>query len=196
MAYWLMKSEPGEYSIDDLERDGQEPWDGIRNYQVRNMIRDDMKVGDRAIFYHSSCKEPGAVGVMEIVSEAYPDPTQFDANDHHFDARSDPADPRWLLRDVKFVRKFERTVTLNWEISGADSVYVAIDNVNGPFETDLPAVGAGEYGRVDQGAVAMLLAKLYLNASVYIGSDQSSLALSEVERVIGGPYTLANLWDE
>jgi predicted RNA-binding protein with PUA-like domain len=112
MAYWLMKSEPGEYSIDDLERDGQEPWDGIRNYQVRNMIRDDMKVGDRAIFYHSSCKEPGAVGVMEIVSEAYPDPTQFDANDHHFDARSDPADPRWLLRDVKFVRKFERTVTL------------------------------------------------------------------------------------
>jgi len=112
MAYWLMKSEPGEYSIDDLERDGMEPWDGIRNYQVRNMIRDAMQVGDQAIFYHSSCKVPGAVGTMEIVSEAYPDPTQFDANDKHFDAKSDPANPRWLLRDVKFLSKFERTVTL------------------------------------------------------------------------------------
>ncbi|MGA0266633.1 MAG: EVE domain-containing protein [Lysobacterales bacterium] len=112
MAYWLMKSEPGEYSIDDLERDGMEPWDGIRNYQVRNMIRDAMQVGDQAIFYHSSCGVPGAVGTMEIVSDAYPDPTQFDVNDKHFDAKSDPANPRWLLRDVKFLSKFERTVTL------------------------------------------------------------------------------------
>lgn len=112
MAYWLMKSEPDAYSIDDLERDGREPWDGIRNYQARNLIRDDMKVGDQALFYHSSCKVPAAVGIMNIVSEAYPDPTQFDANAKYFDAKSDPDDPRWLLRDVEFVRKLERPVTL------------------------------------------------------------------------------------
>lgn len=112
MAYWLMKSEPDAYSIDDLERDGTEPWDGIRNYQVRNMIRDDMQVGDEALFYHSSCKVPGVVGVMRIVSEAYPDPTQFDANSKYFDARSDPDEPRWLLRDVEFIRKLSRPITL------------------------------------------------------------------------------------
>lgn len=112
MAYWLMKSEPDGYSIDDLERDGVEPWDGIRNYQVRNMIRDDMAEGDLAIFYHSACKTPAAVGIMEIVSEAYPDPTQFDANSKYFDAGSKPEEPRWLLRDVKFIRKLEREVTL------------------------------------------------------------------------------------
>lgn len=112
MAYWLMKSEPDAYSIDDLERDGTEPWDGIRNYQVRNMIRDDMQVGDEALFYHSSCKVPGVVGVMRIVSEAYPDPTQFDANSKYFDARSNPDEPRWLLRDVEFIRKLSRPITL------------------------------------------------------------------------------------
>lgn len=112
MAYWLMKSEPNDYSIDDLERDGVEPWDGIRNYQVRNMIRDDMRPGDEALFYHSSCKVPAAVGIMRIVSDAYPDPTQFDAGDKHYDAGSDPDNPRWLLRDVEFVRKLKRPVTL------------------------------------------------------------------------------------
>ncbi len=112
MAYWLMKSEPDAYSIDDLKRDGTEPWDGIRNYQARNMIRDDMKVGDEAIFYHSSCKVPAAVGIMRIASEAYPDPTQFDANSHYFDGKSDPENPRWLLRDVAFIRKLNRPVTL------------------------------------------------------------------------------------
>ena len=78
MAYWLMKSEPDVYSIDDLKRDKKEPWDGIRNYQVRNMFRDQMQIGDLAFFYHSNCKPPAIVGVMSIVSEAYPDPTQFD----------------------------------------------------------------------------------------------------------------------
>ncbi|KAA9132750.1 EVE domain-containing protein [Marinihelvus fidelis] len=112
MAYWLMKSEPDGYSIDDLERDGVEPWDGIRNYQVRNMIRDDMAVGDMALFYHSACKTPAAVGIMTIVSEAYPDPTQFDASSKYFDAGSDPDNPRWLLRDVKFERKLAREITL------------------------------------------------------------------------------------
>ncbi len=90
MAYWLMKSEPDVYGIDHLERDGREPWDGIRNYQVRNMIRDDMQVGDQAFFYHSRCKEPAVVGVMQIVSDAYPDPTQFDANSKYFDGKKRP----------------------------------------------------------------------------------------------------------
>jgi predicted RNA-binding protein with PUA-like domain len=112
MAYWLMKSEPDEYSIDDLERDGSTYWDGIRNYQVRNMIRDDMQIGDEAIFYHSNCKPPAAVGVMRIISDAYPDPTQFDPDDPHFDPRSDAADPRWLLRDVGYVRHLPRAVSL------------------------------------------------------------------------------------
>ncbi|MEM9209112.1 MAG: EVE domain-containing protein [Pseudomonadota bacterium] len=107
-----MKSEPDDYSIDDLQRDGIEPWDGIRNYQVRNMFRDDMQVGDKAFFYHSSCKVPAVVGVMTIVSEAYPDPTQFDPSAKYYDPKSDPDEPRWLLVDVEFDRKLERPVAL------------------------------------------------------------------------------------
>ena len=112
MTYWLMKSEPDAYSIDDLARDKTEPWDGIRNYQVRNMIRDDMAVGDKVLFYHSSCKVPGAVGLAKIASDAYPDPTQFDPDEKYYDSKSDPDNPRWLLRDVTFVRKFDRNITL------------------------------------------------------------------------------------
>ena len=89
-----------------------EPWDGIRNYQVRNMMRDEMKRGDQAFFYHSSCKDPGIVGVMEIVSEAYPDPTAFDVSHKHFDPKSDPNNPRWLLVDVCFKEKLSQTLTL------------------------------------------------------------------------------------
>ncbi|MDX1482027.1 MAG: EVE domain-containing protein [Woeseiaceae bacterium] len=113
MRYWLMKSEPDAYSIDDLERDGREPWDGIRNYQVRNMFRDDMKVGDKAFFYHSSCKVPAVVGIMRIASEAYPDPTQFDPDSKYHDGDSDPDDPRWLLVDVEFERKLKRPIPLS-----------------------------------------------------------------------------------
>ena len=113
MANWLMKSEPNEYSIDDLKADKVEPWDGIRNYQVRNMFRDDMKVGDNAFFYHSSCKVPAVVGTMKIASKPYPDPTQFDPASHHYDPKSDPDNPRWLLVDVKFVRKLKRPITLS-----------------------------------------------------------------------------------
>ena len=112
MAYWLMKSEPDAYSIDDLERDGREPWDGIRNYQARNMMRDDMKIGDEVFFYHSNCKEPGIVGIMKVASDPYPDPTQFDRKSSYFDAKSSKDNPRWLLRDVEFVRKLKRTITL------------------------------------------------------------------------------------
>ena len=113
MTHWLMKSEPNEYSIDDLKADKVEPWDGIRNYQVRNMFRDDMKVGDNAFFYHSSCKVPAIVGTMKIASKPYPDPTQFDPASHHYDPKSDPDNPRWLLVDVKFVRKLKRPITLS-----------------------------------------------------------------------------------
>lgn len=108
-----MKSEPEEYSIDDLKRDKREHWDGVRNYQVRNMMRDDIKKGDLALFYHSNAGEgTGVAGVMEIVAEGYPDPMQFKPEDKHFDPKSDPENPRWLCVDVKFKRKLPRVVTL------------------------------------------------------------------------------------
>lgn len=115
MQYWLMKSEPSEFSVEDLAKrpEKTEPWDGIRNYQARNMIRDVMNKGDLALFYHSSCAEPGVVGIMRVVSEAYPDPTAFDPHDKHYDPKSDPSDPRWFLVDVKLVRKLKRVITLS-----------------------------------------------------------------------------------
>ncbi len=112
MAYWLMKSEPDVYGIDDLKRDKGEPWDGIRNYQVRNMFRDQMKVGDLAFFYHSNCKPHAVVGIMKTASEAYHDQTQFDPKSKYYDAKSDKENPRWLLVDVKYKRKLKREITL------------------------------------------------------------------------------------
>ena len=112
MAYWLMKSEPSEFGIDDLAERQTEPWDGVRNYQARNMMRDEMTPGDRAFFYHSSCVPTGIVGIMEIVTNGYPDPTAFDPTDKHFDSGSDPDNPRWYLVDVRFERKLRRTITL------------------------------------------------------------------------------------
>lgn len=108
-----MKSEPDCFSIDDLKRVKKESWDGIRNYQVRNMIRDDMSIGDIALFYHSNAgTETGIAGTMKIVSEAYPDPTQFDKNSEHPDPKSDPNNPRWFLVDVAYESHFKRLVTL------------------------------------------------------------------------------------
>lgn len=108
-----MKSEPTCFSIDDLKRVQREPWDGVRNYQVRNMFRDDFKVGDTALFYHSNAgSQTGVVGVMTIVSEAYSDPTQFDPNNDHFDPASDPDNPRWLLVDVAYESHFKNPVLL------------------------------------------------------------------------------------
>ncbi len=112
MGYWLMKSEPESYSIDDLERDGRTPWDGIRNYQVRNMMRDDMRVGDKALFYHSSCKVPAVVGIMRVASKPYPDPTQFDKRSKYFDAKSSDDNPRWVLVDVEYERHTQRPIPL------------------------------------------------------------------------------------
>ena len=107
MRYWLMKSEPDEFSIDDLVRaKGQStPWFGVRNYQARNYMRDDMRVGDRALFYHSSCPEPGVAGIVEVSRLAYPDTTQFDRKSPYYDAKSTRDAPRWLHVDVKLVRK-------------------------------------------------------------------------------------------
>ncbi len=114
MRYWLMKSEPSEFSIDDLaQRPHQtEPWDGVRNYQARNMMRDDMKVGDSIFFYHSNCDEPGIVGIARVTREAYPDSTAFDPLNKHFDPKSQPDNPAWVMVDVGFVRKLGRTITL------------------------------------------------------------------------------------
>ena len=114
MSYWLMKSEPDVYSIDHLVTEPRKTdhWDGIRNYQARNFMRDKMKKGDLSFFYDSNCPEPAVVGIMEIVCEAYPDHTQFDSNEKYFDAGSDAANPRWLMVDVRFRRKFKRPVTL------------------------------------------------------------------------------------
>ena len=107
MAYWLMKSEPSECSIDDLSRAPEHtvPWVGVRNYQARNFMRDDMRVGDGVLFYHSSCPEPGIAGIAEVASTAYPDETQFDPKSHYVDPASKREAPRWLHVDVKLVRK-------------------------------------------------------------------------------------------
>ena len=107
MSYWLMKSEPGECSIDDLAAaPGQTvPWVGVRNYQSRNYMRDHMRVGDGVLFYHSSCPQPGVAGLAEVASSAYPDATQFEAGNDYFDPKSTPEQPRWLHVDVRLVRK-------------------------------------------------------------------------------------------
>lgn len=114
MNYWLFKSEPDAFSIDDLKamKGGRDHWDGIRNYQARNLMRDQMKKGDMGFFYHSSCKVPGIVGVVKVVKEAYPDFTAWDPTSSYFDAKSTPEDPRWVMVDVKFVRKYPTVLTL------------------------------------------------------------------------------------
>ncbi len=111
MNYWLMKSEPDEFSIDDLKTRKTEPWSGVRNYQARNYMRE-MKGGDGVLFYHSSCDEPGVVGIASVLTAAYPDPTQFDPKSDYFDAKSMRAAPRWSLVDVKYKRKLKRVIGL------------------------------------------------------------------------------------
>ncbi|MDG0025877.1 EVE domain-containing protein [Trinickia sp. Y13] len=107
MRFWLMKSEPDEASIDDLAAAPKRtlPWTGVRNYQARNFMRDMMGIGDGVLFYHSSCPEPGIAGIAEVVSDAYPDPTQFDPKSPYYDAKSTRETPRWMLVDVRFVKK-------------------------------------------------------------------------------------------
>ena len=111
--YWLMKSEPDEFSIEALEKVGREPWTGVRNYQARNFMMKDMKVGDGILFYHSNCAVPGVAGLAEVVSDSYPDPTQFQKKSDYYDAASKPEEPRWWLVDVGFVRRLKRVVSLD-----------------------------------------------------------------------------------
>ncbi|KFN43210.1 EVE domain-containing protein [Arenimonas oryziterrae] len=113
MKYWLMKSEPEEFSIDALAKVGREPWSGVRNYQARNYMMKDMKVGDGILFYHSNTEIPGVVGLAEVVSETYPDPSQFKKKSDYYDPASKPEQPRWWLVDVGFKRKLARTISLD-----------------------------------------------------------------------------------
>ena len=115
MNYWLMKSEPNDFSIDDLRAaPGRETcWDGVRNYQARNFMRDQMKRGDLVFFYHSNCPQPGIAGIATVCREAYPDHTAFDPNDKHYDPKSDPNNPRWYMVDISYQRKLQRLISLS-----------------------------------------------------------------------------------
>ena len=115
MNYWLMKTEPSTFGVDDLANAAKKTamWDGVRNYQARNMLRDDFKKGDQALLYHSSCEIPGVAGIVEVVRTAYPDPTAFLKKHHHYDADSDPKNPRWFVVDVQLKRRLKRVITLD-----------------------------------------------------------------------------------
>jgi len=110
---WLMKSEPDCFGIGHLKKATQEPWSGVRNYQARNFMRDDMRVGDRVLFYHSNAAPSGVAGLATVASATYPDPTQFDVHSEYFDAKATTAGPRWFLVDVRFVRAFSRLLSLD-----------------------------------------------------------------------------------
>lgn len=112
MQYWLFKTEPSAYSIDHLKRDKKTLWSGVRNYQARNMLRDDVKKGDSVVFYHSSCAVPAVVGVAEVTKEGFPDETQFDPKSLYFDATAKKESPRWFVVEVKFKEKLKREVSL------------------------------------------------------------------------------------
>ncbi len=111
--YWLMKSEPDVFSIDDLKKNKKTHWDGVRNYQARNFMRDDMKIGDQVLFYHSNTDVPGVYGIAEIVKEGYPDFTAFDPEDKHYDPKSKHDSPTWIMVDIKFVEKFKNPASLD-----------------------------------------------------------------------------------
>jgi len=110
--YWLFKTEPGSYSIDDLAAEPKKTtfWDGVRNYQARNMLRDEIQVGDGVLFYHSNAKPPAIVGTAQVVKAGYPDHTQFDPSAKHYDEKADPEEPRWYMVDIKFVQKFPEII--------------------------------------------------------------------------------------
>lgn len=113
--YWLIKSEPESFSITDLEKSKNKTtcWDGVRNYQARNYMRDEMKIGDAVLFYHSSTDSPAVVGVCQVVKEGYPDPTAFDPKDKHYDPKSKKENPAWMMVDIKLVKRFSKPVTLS-----------------------------------------------------------------------------------
>mgnify|MGYP003436459364 FL=1 len=120
--YWLMKSEPDAFSIDNLQKVGTEPWNGVRNYQARNFMRDGMQVGDGVLFYHSNCKVPGIAGLARVASKAYPDETQFDRKSPYYDPKATREEPRWMLVDVAFERKFDHVIALEEIRQHADAL--------------------------------------------------------------------------
>ena len=120
--YWLMKSEPDAFSIDDLKKVGIEPWNGVRNYQARNFMRDGMQVGDGVLFYHSNCAVPGIAGLAKVASKAYPDETQFDRKSDYYDPKATREEPRWMLVDVAFDRKLKRVIPLEEIRQHADAL--------------------------------------------------------------------------
>jgi len=148
MNYWLFKTEPSTFSVDDLAhaRGATTAWDGVRNYQARNFLRDEMKKGDRVLIYHSSTEPPAVVGIAEVAREGYPDPTQFDPKDDHYDAGSEKVAPRWFLVDVKAVRKFPRPVTLD-EIR-ATKALAKMPLVQRGQRLSVQPVGADEYALI------------------------------------------------
>lgn len=113
MKYWLMKTEPDVFSIDDLQRTGKTHWEGVRNYQARNYMRDEMNIGDLVLFYHSNDNPPGVAGVGRVCKESYPDFFSWDPQSHYFDPKSPPDNPRWFMVDVEFVEKFDEIISLN-----------------------------------------------------------------------------------
>ena len=112
MKYWLIKSEPSEYSIERLEKESKTPWSWVRNYQARNFMRDEMRVGDMVFFYHSSCADVGIVGEAVVLSESYPDPTQFDAKSDYFDPKATKEKPIWYCVDIGFIEKYDTIISL------------------------------------------------------------------------------------
>ena len=147
MKYWLMKSEPGTFGIDHLaKKPGKKAgWDGVRNYQARNMLRDDFAVGDRAFFHHSSCEVPGIYGTMEIVRAGHPDPTQFDRRSRHHDAGSDPENPRWYQVEVRLLRKFAHLVTLETLREHADGALSNLAVLRRGNRLSVMPVSAGDW---------------------------------------------------
>lgn len=124
--YWLMKSEPSTYSIEDLRRDGRTGWEGVRNYQARNFMRDDMRPGDGVLFYHSNATPPGVAGIARVVRAGYPDETALDPASHYFDPKATPEEPRWYRVDIEFVEAFPELVPLAalHEVPGLENMLV------------------------------------------------------------------------
>ena len=142
MHYWLMKTEPSSFSVEDLAAAPRRTtaWDGVRNYQARNMLRDQMKRGDQAFLYYSSTEVPGIVAIVEVVKEGYPDPTAFDRKHHHYDPGSDPRNPRWFMVDVRLKRRLARTISLEQlrALAYGHRIFVA-DVDERSIEVDTPA---------------------------------------------------------
>ena len=146
MNYWLFKSEPDVFSFADLKARGREPWTGVRSYQARNYMRDEMRIGDAALFYHSSCPEPGVAGAMTIASKPYPDPTQFDPKSEYFDQKATREKPVWELVDVAWAKDFKKLVSL--EVLRADPELTEMLILRRGNRLSITPLTAKEYKRV------------------------------------------------